>query len=75
MPCVARAGYTLPGDNRIIDACGWQCTAHDPDEILGRCRLIATCVHRRRDGDRIRAIALCRRHFELAGPEAAAARS
>jgi hypothetical protein len=70
MPLVARCGYVLVGDNRVIDRAGWQCTAADPDEPRGRCRCVATHVHRRRDGDRVRVTALCQRHYELSGMEA-----
>lgn len=70
MPLVARCGYVLVGDNRVIDRAGLQCTAADPDEPRGRCRYIATHVHRRRDGDRFRFAALCAGHYKKAGPEA-----
>jgi hypothetical protein len=69
VPRVDHAGYILLGDNRVIDRAGWQCTAADPDEMRGRCRCVATHVHRRRDGDRMRVVALCAKHYELAGPE------
>jgi hypothetical protein len=71
MPLIAHCGYILVGDNRIIDRAGWQCTAADPDEPRGRCRFVATHVHRRRDSDQLRFTALCPTHYELAGPEAA----
>ncbi len=70
MSLVAHCGYVLPGDNPIIDRAGHQCTAADSDEIKGRCRCIATHVHRSRDGDRFRFAALCPTHYALAGPEA-----
>jgi len=70
MPLVDRCGYVLVGDNRVIDRAGLQCTAADPDEPRGRCRYVATHVHRRRDGDRMRVTAYCKRHYELAGVEA-----
>lgn len=69
MPRVDHAGYILPGNNRVIDRAGWQCTASVPDEPRGRCRWVATHVHRRRDGDRVRVTALCQRHYELSGVE------
>ncbi len=67
-----RAGHvgTWPGDNRVIDAAGWQCVKDDLDEPGQRCRRIATHTHRRRVGDRFRVTALCLRHYDLAGPEA-----
>ena len=71
MPRVTRAGYILPGDNRVIDKAGWQCTAFDSAEE-GRCRWLATHVHRRRNGDKgTTVVALCQTHYELAGPEMA----
>lgn len=71
MPCVAPLGYLFRGDNRTIDAAGWQCTAPDPDEG-GRCRLIATYTHRRiaANGAKRTTVALCGKHFAAAGPEA-----
>lgn len=72
MPLVTHAGVLFPGDNRVIDRAGWQCTAADPDEPRGRCRLIATHTHRTRDGDRYRWAALCLKHYDQAGPEAVA---
>jgi hypothetical protein len=69
MPHARHVGI-FPGDNRIIDRAGWQCTAKDADQLRGRCVMIATHTHRRHDGDRIRAVALCGWHYELAGPEA-----
>jgi hypothetical protein len=66
VPRVDHADYILPGDNRVIDRAGWQCTAQDLDEPDVRCRRIASFTHRRRDGDRVRAVALCPLHYELA---------
>ncbi len=66
MPVIARGNHVLAGVR--------QCSAADPEEWLGRCRLVATHSHRRRVGDRVRAVALCPHHFELAGPEAAPTR-
>ncbi|MGH3547830.1 MAG: hypothetical protein ACRDQU_06890, partial [Pseudonocardiaceae bacterium] len=69
---MGRVGHvgTWPGDNRTIDAAGWQCTAPDPDALGGRCRLIATHTHRRRVDGKIRVAALCPGHYDAAGPEA-----
>lgn len=69
---MGRVGHvgTFPGDNLCIDRAGWQCTARDPDEPGQRCRWIATHTHRRREGERYRLTALCRKHYEAAGPEA-----
>ena len=69
MPRVGHSG-TWPGDNLCIDRAGWQCTAKVPDEPGGRCRRIATHVHRQRHGDGFRLTALCPLHYEAAGPEA-----
>jgi hypothetical protein len=74
VPRMSHAGYLLPGDSVVIDRAGGQCVAADPDEDRNRCRCVATHTHRRRDGDRVRVSALCRKHYELAGPEAAARR-
>ena len=70
MPRVNTAGLTVAGDNLVIDRAGWQCTAEVPDEPGGRCRRIATHVHRQRHGDGFRLTALCPLHYEAAGPEA-----
>ncbi|MGH3548231.1 MAG: hypothetical protein ACRDQU_08985, partial [Pseudonocardiaceae bacterium] len=69
---MGRVGHvgTWPGDNPVIDAAGWQCTAPDPDALGGRCRLIATHTHRRRVDGKIRVAALCPGHYDAAGPEA-----
>lgn len=69
MPRIGHCGYLLPGDSRVADLAGYQCTAPDPDEARGRCRMSITHLHRRRDGDRVRTVALCPKHYELAGPE------
>ncbi|MGH3810273.1 MAG: hypothetical protein ACRDRU_27365 [Pseudonocardiaceae bacterium] len=74
MPRVGHCGYLLPGDSRAADLAGYQCTAPDPDEDRGRCRMGVTHIHRRRDGNRVRVSALCPKHYEQAGPEAAARR-
>jgi hypothetical protein len=72
MPRVDHARYILPGDNWVIDRAGWQCTAADSDEPRGRCRYLATHVHRRRESDRLRFAALCAGHYTKAGAEAVA---
>jgi hypothetical protein len=74
VPRMSHAGYLLPGDSVVIDRAGWQCVAADPDEDRNRCRWVATHIHRRRDGDRVRVTALCQRHYELSGVEAVARR-
>lgn len=66
---ITQAGWLLPGFSRAVDRAGWQCAALDPDDDTGRCRWIAGFVHRRRVDGRIRVAALCRKHYELAGPE------
>lgn len=66
---VSPVGWTLPGQSRVVDRAGWQCTAADPDDQTERCRLIATHTHRRSVGDRVKVAALCPRHYREAGPE------
>jgi len=44
---VPPGGLITRGDNRVIDAAGWQCQAPDAEED-GRCRRIAGFTHRRR---------------------------
>lgn len=70
MPRIGHCGYLLPGDSTVADRAGYQCTAPDPDEPRGRCRLGITHTHRQRNGDRVRVAAFCAKHYELAGPEA-----
>jgi len=69
---MGRVGHVgvFPGDNRVIDRAGWQCTERDLDNATQRCRRIADHTHRRRAGDRYRTVALCAPHYRLAGPEA-----
>ena len=69
---MGRIGHVgiFPGDSLLLDRVGWQCTAEDLDNPNQRCRWMVTHTHRRRDGDRYRTVALCARHYELAGPEA-----
>ena len=66
---VPPGGLIARGDNRVIDAAGWQCQAPDAEEG-GRCRRIAGFIHRRRVKGRVRVAALCPGHYSAAGPEA-----
>jgi hypothetical protein len=68
MARIDHGGWLLPGDNPAIDRAGWQCTAPDPTEDRGRCRLLATHTHRRRNGNRVHIVPLCKPHFDLAEP-------
>jgi hypothetical protein len=65
VPLIARGGFVLTNVS--------QCFAPDQEEDRGRCRLVATHLHRRRrDGDKgTTVVALCKTHYELAGPEMA----
>lgn len=57
----------LWGDHPVIDRAMWQCQGNDNDGA--RCRLVPSYIHKRRVDGKIRATALCREHYDAAGPE------